>query len=97
MLAERGIDGVDGDDGATGPIGPRGPQGEPGITQDLSNYYTKSETYSQTEVNNKLSAVYRYKGSVPLYEDLPTIGNTIGDTYNVINGITPELNGMNYA
>lgn len=46
-----------------GEMGPRGPQGPAGISVgegggvDLSNYYTKNETYSKTEVDEKIAAV----------------------------------------
>ena len=50
---------------------------------DLTNYYKKSETYTQTEINNKLSAVYKYKGTVATYQDLPSTDLTIGDVYNI--------------
>lgn len=58
---------------------------------DLTNYYKKTETYTQTEINNKLSAVYKYRGSVATYQDLPASDLTIGDVYNV------EDTGDNYA
>ena len=70
------------------------------ITKDvnnLTNYYTKSqtyakgETYTKTEVDSKVSAVYKYKGSVASYSNLPSTGLTIGDVYNV------EDTGDNYA
>lgn len=44
-----------------GEMGPRGPQGPAGVSVgeggnvDLSNYYTKDETYSKTEVDNKIA------------------------------------------
>ncbi len=46
-----------------GEMGPRGPQGPAGVSVgdgggvDLSNYYTKNETYSKTEVDEKIAAV----------------------------------------
>lgn len=46
-----------------GEMGPRGPQGPAGVSigeggsVDLSNYYTKDETYSKTEVDEKIAAV----------------------------------------
>ena len=46
-----------------GEMGPRGPQGPAGVSVgeggnvDLSNYYTKDETYSKTEVDNKIAAI----------------------------------------
>lgn len=45
-----------------GEMGPRGPQGPAGVSigeggsVDLSNYYTKDETYSKTEVDEKIAA-----------------------------------------
>lgn len=55
------------------------------------NYVSKSDfLVYQNQVNNKLSAVFHYKGTVLTVDDLPK-SNTIGDTYNV------ESNGANYA
>ena len=54
-------------------------------TVDLSGYYTK------TEIDSKLSSVYKFKGSVADNDALPSINNTIGDVYNVIE------TDMNYA
>ena len=34
-------------------------------------------------VNAKVSAVYRFKGSVETYSDLPASGNVVGDVYNI--------------
>jgi len=56
------------------------------ITKDvdnLTNYYKKTETYTKTEVDNKVSSVYRYRGTVSTYGDLPTTGLVVGDVYNV--------------
>lgn len=74
--------------------------------QSLANYYNKTEVYNQYEsdakyatknelevVNNKFITVFRYKGSKPRYEDLPTTDNQIGDVWNV--GAT--LDGPNYV
>ena len=58
---------------------------------DLQNYYKKSETYTKQEVDGKVSSVYKYKGSVATYQDLPSTSLTIGDVYNV------ESTGDNYA
>ena len=52
---------------------------------DLTYYYTKNE------IDGKVSAVYKYKGSVATYSVLPSSGLTIGDVYNV------ESDGQNYA
>jgi len=50
------------------------------ITKDvnnLTNYYTK------TEVDGKVSSVYKYKGSVSTYGDLPSTDLNVGDVYNI--------------
>jgi hypothetical protein len=60
-------------------------------TNDLVNYYKKTETYNKTEIDSKISSVYRYKGSVATYQDLPSGDLTVGDVYNV------ESDGSNYA
>jgi hypothetical protein len=62
-----------------------------GVSALLANYYTKSETYNKAEVDAKLSAVYRPKGSVANFASLPTTGNTEGDVWNILD------TGANYV
>ena len=45
----------------------------------------------KTAIDNAISSVYKYKGSVSTYADLPSTGLTVGDVYNV------ESTGDNYA
>ena len=45
--------------------------------------YGITDAYTKGEVDAKVSAVYRYKGSVAIYAELPTEGNTVGDVWNV--------------
>lgn len=45
--------------------------------------YGITDAYTKTEVDTKLTVVYKYKGSVNTYEDLPTTGQAVGDVYNV--------------
>lgn len=49
---------------------------------------TAESTYAK---KTDLSNLYKYKGSVASYSDLPSTGQTAGDVYNV------EADGMNYA
>ena len=49
---------------------------------DLTNYYDK------TEINSKIASVYKYKGSVNTYADLPSTDLTVGDVYNVATADT---------
>ena len=51
----------------------------------------KPDVYTKTEVNNIVSAVYKYKGSVANYAALPSQNMTIGDVYNCLD------TGINYA
>lgn len=53
--------------------------------------YGITDAYTKTEVDNIVSSVYKYKGSVADYASLPTTGLTVGDVYNV------EDTGDNYA
>lgn len=54
----------------------------------------KSELSSfKEEVNGKLTAVYRYKGTKKTVDELPKSGNTIGDVYDVNNGMNYAWNG----
>jgi hypothetical protein len=43
----------------------------------LNNYYTK------TEIDNKVSSVFNYKGTKAAVANLPTSGNTTGDVWHV--------------
>ena len=45
--------------------------------------YGITDAYTKTEVDNKVSSVYKYKGSVNKYSDLPSSGQVVGDVYNV--------------
>ena len=45
--------------------------------------YGITDAYTKTEVDSKISSVYRYKGSVSAYSDLPTEDQEVGDVYNV--------------
>ena len=51
LAALKGDKGDKGDAGPQGPQGPQGPAGE-GSSVDLTDYYTKTETYSKNEIDN---------------------------------------------
>ena len=53
--------------------------------------YGITNAYTKSEIDSKISSVYKFKGSVEDVEDLPADGNTVGDVYNVI------ITGDNYA
>lgn len=49
------------------------------------------DVYSKAEIDAKVNAVYKFKGSVEKLGDLPAEGNTLGDVYNL------QDTGMNVA
>lgn len=53
--------------------------------------YGIADAYTKTEVDAKVSSVYKYKGSVTNKSALPTEGQVVGDVYNL------EDTGMNVA
>jgi hypothetical protein len=53
--------------------------------------YEISDAYTKEEVDAKVSSLFRYKGTVDSYADLPTENLVVGDTYNV------KDTGANYA
>jgi hypothetical protein len=58
-----------------------------------TDYYKKTETYTKTEVDNKVASVYRFMGTRETYAQLlETVTNpSYGDTYNI------QDTGDNYA
>ena len=50
-----------------------------------------ADVYTKEEVNGLVSSVYKFRGSVETFEDLPTEGLVEGDVYNV------KATGENYA
>ena len=57
-----------------------------GLGTKVSTLETKvANTYTKAEVDKKVSAVMRYKGSKDTYAELPTEGNIVGDVWNITN------------
>lgn len=61
------------------------------IKTSLNSKANSADVYTKSEVDNKVSSIYKYKGSVANKESLPTENLTIGDVYNL------ENTGMNVA
>lgn len=57
----------------------------------LNTKANSADVYTKSEVDNKVSSIYKYKGSVANKEALPTENLAIGDVYNL------EDTGMNVA
>ena len=56
-----------------------------GRVTTLENAGYQTETQVQTLINNSLSSVMTYKGTVANYADLPSENVALGDTYNITN------------
>lgn len=60
------------------------------FSKTLVNYYQKSETYSQEEINQKISAIPKFK--VEVVSALPTSNISLDTIYlKTINGTSPNL------
>lgn len=57
-------------------------------------YAEKSNVYTKTEIDSKVSSVYRYKGSVDGFNHLPS-KPSVGDVYNVKNSYSKTAHGVN--
>ena len=70
----------------------------PSKTSDLTNDGENGTDKFATEsyVNQKTSQIYRYKGSVATYNDLPTT-HDVGDVYNVVAAYGDYPAGTNFA
>ena len=65
---------------------------------NVADVYTKTETYSAEEIDQKTSSVYKFKGSVETQAKLPAgEQNTTGDVWNVQKTDSGEDWGMNFA
>lgn len=45
--------------------------------------YGIADAYTKTEVDAKVTSVYRYRGTVSTYADLPSSGQEVGDVWNI--------------
>lgn len=62
-----------------------------GVNKKITQALVLGDYYNKSQIDQKISAVYKYKGSVATYQDLPDTDLTIGDVYNV------QSDGNNYA
>lgn len=61
----------------------------------LENAGYQNETQVQTLINNSMSSVMTYKGTVANYTDLPSENVAVGDTYNITNASANNNAGDN--
>lgn len=68
-----------------------GAMSQAAVNTALGSYVLTATAESTYAKKTDIATVYKYKGSVSSYADLPSTGQTTGDVYNV------EATGMNYA
>ncbi len=61
------------------------------IPTKTSELVNDSGLATESYVDNKVASIYKYKGSVSTYNNLPTTNRNVGDVYDV------QDTGMNYA
>lgn len=66
-------------------------------TSALSAKQGKVLMDSITTIEGKITSIYKIKGSVDTYENLPSEGNTAGDVYNVVAAYGNTPAGTNYV
>lgn len=47
--------------------------------------YGITDAYTKSQIDSKISSVYKYKGTVANYSNLPSSDLTVGDVYNITN------------
>lgn len=62
-----------------------------------SEAISTAQSYTDSQINAKLSSALKYKGSIENYSDLPKTGQQIGDTWNVVNAYGNAHAGTNWA
>ena len=70
------------------------------VTSQLSGIQTNintAEANAKKYTDEKLSSVYKFKGSVDTYQDLPKENLIIGDVYNVVASYNKYPSGTNFA
>lgn len=63
----------------------------------IPNKLSTIEQTAKEYTDSKVSTVYRYKGSVETYQDLPSENNEIGDTWNVVEEYESYGAGTNFS
>lgn len=61
----------------------------------ITNAYTKTEV--DTAISNSIASVYKIKGSVATYSNLPSTNLTVGDVYNVVAAYGNYPAGTNWV
>lgn len=67
------------------------------VSSTATSTLASAKSYTDTQINAKLSSALKYKGSKDTYADLPKTGNQIGDVWNVVAAYGNAHAGTNWA
>lgn len=67
------------------------------VSSTATSTLASAKTYTDQQINTKLSSALKYKGSKDTYADLPKTGNQVGDVWNVVAAYGNAHAGTNWA
>lgn len=67
------------------------------VNSATTTILSSAKTYTDQQINAKLSSALKYKGSKDTYADLPKTGNQVGDVWNVVAAYGNAHAGTNWA
>lgn len=70
---------------------------ETALNSSAASTLSSAKSYTDTQINAKLSSALKYKGSKDTYADLPKTGNKVGDVWNVVAAYGNAHAGTNWA
>lgn len=70
---------------------------EAALNSSAASTLSSAKSYTDTQINTKLSSALKYKGSKDTYADLPKTGNQVGDVWNVVAAYGNAHAGTNWA
>lgn len=70
---------------------------EAALNSSAASTLSSAKSYTDTQINVKLSSALKYKGSKDTYADLPKTGNQVGDVWNVVAAYGNAHAGTNWA
>lgn len=70
---------------------------ETALNSSAASTLSSAKTYTDQQINAKLSSALKYKGSKDTYADLPKTGNQVGDVWNVVAAYGNAHAGTNWA
>lgn len=70
---------------------------EAALNSSAASTLSSAKSYTDQQINAKLSSALKYKGSKDTYADLPKTGNQVGDVWNVVAAYGGAHAGTNWA